>query len=289
MQCQPGRTYLSIQSGEKPSVTMAYGEVHKIIISDEPPVNHDDLFTTNMGEKVASMRQVLNRTFQGISTQYTGISGSNQFLNLTMYQTPYPSWYGYTANGRHTANTQSGTPATAGFNFCPTTPFHYVAACFGGMRGSMQWHFNVDTTASGVVPSDLHVTRWVNGFNTGNYAESNATVTATASNIPSVVADYGYNAGGALTNTRTNTGLSVLAPFYNQYRWISTSPWTGNTGNSSDSSDRNNLRLRMYFYPSSANPNQVRVDRYYSIGPDFTFLFFLAAAPYSILSSVTPA
>lgn len=286
---QSGRTYLAIQSGEKSSMEMAYGDVHQIVISDQRPVNHDDLFTTNMGEKVASLRQVLQRTCQGVSNQYVGVNGTNQFASLVMYQTPFPCWYGYSATGRHTANTQSGTPATAGFNFCAVTPWHYVAACFAGMRGSMQWHFNVDTTASAVVPSHMSVTRHTNSFNVGNYNETDTLATITVNNVPNAVLDSDYAEGGALTNTRTNTGLSVLVPFYNANRWISTSPWTGDTGNSSDSSDRNNIRLRINYYPSAANPTNPRIDRYFSIGPDFTFLFFLAAAPYSVLSSVTPA
>jgi len=285
---QNGRTHLTVQSGTRAEGALAYGDVHQIVISDQRPENHDDTFLVYMGEKVSSMRQVLNRTNQAYSTQYVGIDGGQQYVNLTLYQTLYPAWFGYTTTGHHSAKNQAGT-ADVRFNFTPPTHFHDVVACFAGMRGSMQWHYNLDTTASAVVPSHMAVTRHNLVINTGNYAETNYLATVTTNNVPQQVADTDYSAGAALTNTRTNTGLSVLAPFYNQNRFVSTSYWTGDTGSNLDLSDRMNLRLRMTYYPNTGNPNALRVDRYFSVGPDFQVFFFLAAAPYALITNVTPS
>ncbi len=284
---QPGRTFLVPQSGYRPMVTMSYGDTKQIHVSDETPQNHEMLFLTNMGEKITSMRQLINRTNQGIST-FWNVSGGNQFTMLQAYQTPFPSWYGYTGNGRQQAISQFGA-STIGFNFCSVTPWHMLAACFAGMRGSMQWHYNIDSTSSNVVPSAMTVTRHVNSFTAGNYAETTAVATVTANNIANATVDTSFPSGGALTNTRTNTGLSVLAPFYNQNRFIGSDSSTGDFGFSGNGSHRNNLRLRITYFPSTAAVNYVRVDRYFSAGPDFQFLFFLAASPYWVLPSVTPA
>ncbi len=284
-QC-PEYTFLTVQSGEAP---LQYGDTHHITVSDEQPKTHPDTFLVHMGEKVTSLRQMINRTQFAWSTQYLALDNTKALTELRSYQNTYPPWYGYDTWGHHTANTQSGTPATALFNYCPNTPWHMAAACFAGARGGIQWHFNVDQGNSAVVPAHFAVTRHVPTYSTNNYAEVDNIATLSANNAPAQLRDTDYPAGGALTNVRTNTGLSVLAPFYNQYRFITDLRRAGGVGRSDEGSDAMGLRVKLVYYPSTANPGPVRIDRYFSAGPDFQFLFFLCASPYIRLSSPTPA
>jgi len=90
-----------------------------------------------------------------------------------------------------------------------------------------------------------------------------------------------------LTNTRTQTSLSVAAPMYSRYKWQLNSPEFGTTGTTFDDSNQDNLFLEIFTQPANNfDPDELILHSYVSAGEDFSLQFFLNVP--SLYSTNTP-
>jgi len=241
-----------------------------------------------MGESVQSLRVLLRRSHY-INTERTYVNGvadnSATFFKFTM--TKYPPSSGFDPLGIHEAVAPiSGLDEP--YNFTTINPYTWLAGCFVGQRGSMIWHFN------GGSDSHLDVMR-VRRVTESAVASAVATRNITTNIVSStfsgtargMLSRGGAGASGmSLVNQKTQTGLSVLIPQYNKYRFVSPSPVYATFGQTAD--DTSNERVELDIISSNrVNDNIGYVERYSSIGTDFNFFYFLNTPPRYIYASPT--
>jgi len=238
-------------------------------------------FLVNHGETIKSLRQILRRTTLS-RTSNTSSGLTDPFIFQTQFFDRRPIYYGYDPNGINTG--LSTVAGTKNFNYSFNTPYNWTAPCFLSERGAHRWSINIDCpqNVSNVRTSRVFQTRtrvWT--------ASSVSGATPTSSGIAKLPLDRMWNglSGSTLNNQFTQTGISIEAPLYSQYRMISTSPNNIVTGNAIDGTDIDTLRLDFDTVVSSAlnDPGARTIVWYYhSIGTDFTFLKFMRVHPMAV-------
>jgi len=250
-----------------------------------PDVNQNLI---NFGETIRSLRTVLRRdsltAMQYIPT-FVGTFGTY----WRKFFTKFPLAYGYDPNGIHLANGfVSGT--SKAINLVYPHPIPYLLPAFVGVRGSVNWTFNLDTRTP---VANLKVSRYPEG--TSNATGGAVVFSITGSAPTTSAAAFKYLAleqgggGTALTNQLTNTGLAVQCPMYTNYLFETTQPsrWTLTTAGDGSFYDAFVLEL---------TTNSVDVDwtsgclwQYAGIGTDFNPVFFLnVPSYYSYIGTITP-
>jgi hypothetical protein len=245
--------------------------------STPPPPNR---YLVNMGESVQSLRVLLRRSHY-VNTERAADTNaaddSSTFYKFTM--TKYPPSSGYDPNGMHQAiGLVSGL--TTDYNFTTINPYTWLSACFVGQRGSMIWHFNVshpihvDVIRARRVTETTVTTRTALRNITTNICSSSFSATARG-----MLTRGGVGASGlSLINQKTQTGLSVLFPQYNKYRFVSASPSNAVFG--IDEDDTENEKIELDIITSNKTDNTITwYERYCSIGTDFNFFYFLNVPP----------
>lgn len=244
---------------------------------------HDDLLPQIFGgEAIKSMRNILRRAVATAPVPIRPVSGStsgsdwNQVYSRN--QGPLPDTQGFDPSGWATATGPiSGVPEPCSYGYF--SAFSLMVPCFIGYRGSMIWHFNMQTQNK--VQKVHQVQRRVSlrgTVDTGTiYSTADSGVTGMIKNMV-----YGIpeGAGGqSLTNCETQTGLQVLMPFYSNLRMRSTDPTHWINGTSTDGSDYDTYTYNTVACPQedSAPLQSAVLMRYYGIGPDFNLFFFLNA------------
>ena len=251
--------------------------------STPPPPNR---YLVNMGESVQSLRVLLRRSHY-VNTERAADTNaaddSSTFYKFTM--TKYPPSSGYDPNGMHQA-----TGLVSGFdedyNFTTINPYTWLAACYVGQRGSMIWHFNVghpihvDVIRARRVTETTVTTRAALRNITTNICSSSFSATARG-----MLTRGGAGASGlSLINQKTQTGLSVLFPQYNKYRFVSASPSNAVFG--IDEDDTENEKIELDIITSNKTDNTITwYERYCSIGTDFNFFYFLNVPPRYIYAN----
>jgi hypothetical protein len=280
LQCEEV-TKWEVQSADE----IKYDNVEQIITGGQPGSDEDTKFLVNMGERIVSLRTLLRRTVFSYSTQVPADTTSFASL-IRMYQTNYPPWYGYDSNGRNSAKGTYVPGSNFNFNYVTTTPFQWIGRAFVGMRGAMMWSYNVDTVGTDSVLSSVRMYRNMNTINTGNYLNVDTVATGSTSSALSrfYLVDSGTG-GSTLTNQVTNTSLQACLPDYNYARFHWLDPASGSLGFTADGSAYQNAALELKLKPTGATKpvGNIRVDKYFSIGPDFTFFFYLCAPPWTWL------
>jgi len=256
-----------------------------------PPV--EDRYLINMGENVKSLRTLLRRSVY-INTERGADNGAadDSATYYRMYMSKYPPFLGFDANGIHGAQQIVGATTDVGYNFTTTHPYTFISPCFVGQRGSTIWHFNVRSPEH---VDSIRVRRVPRIYNAPlNRADLRQLTTNIVNSSYSNTARGGYSrgsacsGGAALINQKTQTGLSVLFPQYNEFRFVGTYPSTAVFGTSTDSTTNELAALEMV--TSNKNDNTiVSYDRYFSVGTDFTLFCFMNVPPRYLQATPTAA
>lgn len=250
------------------------------------------LYRMNFGECVRSLRLLLHRANScWIYRDFTTASSSG-FSYWKFRFGKLPPHPGFDPNGIHTVTALVGA-GTKPYNYINTLPVHWILPAFVGYRGSGVWTFNPLQGGASPLPH-LEVTR--TPLNSMIMSESASSITATGMTKSVGAASY-YNtmpntaAGTALTNQTTNSGLSVLCPNYNNYRFNSTAP--GNTtvapstGSSAyDGSDYDSFLAAAVVNAASPPITTLSIERYWHGGPDLNPVFFLNVPTRYVQTSV---
>nr|QUS52722.1 hypothetical protein 2 [Mute swan feces associated picorna-like virus 19] len=240
----------------------------------EPTVPPRDINLIYMGENVTSLKQLLRR-HSYVGPTVFGADTTSRYSVLTMARNRLPLYYGFDPNGIHTADEIIGA-ATAPFNFVHPTPFNWISRCFRACRGSVSWQFN---TASSTPISSTKVLRKPDLTTVGEYASS-ATVAISLTGSATIRRCMELTAAGAtgqsLTHQLTQTGLSVIVPYYSRYRFRNCGARYRTLGQSADDSDIDNFTYEGIISPDNGqHGDDPRIDSYFGIGPDFDFHFFV--------------
>lgn len=235
----------------------------------------------NFGEDVRSMRTLLRRTtFHGVlapNTQSTFAAGATRSNFSKLYRNIYPVSYGFDPLAPTTANgivVPGATPA----NFVNITPYTWLTAAFLGQRGSMMYSFDsLDATQD-------HTYWGVTRLNEPFVSRSDfLSQSSTGTNDQRKLTDYLLSGvtGMSLQNEKTQTGLQVLVPFMNKYRFVDTDPSKRVYGSGDDDSENNNFVVEggtIICNSGSASRavfNYAQVAEHHCIGADFSLLYFL--------------
>jgi hypothetical protein len=276
-------------------------------VQSEEVFTHDDetnidgqIAGITVGESVASLRPLLHRaTFwitqccgqyvtggDAVNPTFVGI-GLNRAVNLLP---KIPTTFGYDSSfGMNWAESLLAAPEPRAYTFCRPHPLDWVLNAFVGYRGSTVIHVNVhgESRDNTSLATGLSVSRYFGGYiiNATNQNRNSSTSTAACaypSNVARAATTGSPNRiptghrGISLTNQRTQAGVSVVVPQYNQGRFYPA--FTAYRQN--DNGDTENVRVDTTFKSTVAGAITVSwpyMDLYYAAGVDFNPVFFLSA------------
>lgn len=256
------------------------GLVARNIVVGTPTVPHPDRFAQNFGERIVSMRSLLQRSSLAESIPLDN-PASGQYAVFRQLFGRIPLYFGYDPGGINTANKQGS--GTYPFNFVPIHPLPEILAMFKAYRGSVHHHFNIDGGRYESI-DNMFVYRHGNNRSAADRKGAYKTTLAAGANIDSRwrFLNTTYNpigsGGGAITSQRNNNSLSVSIPDFNRFNFSFCSPYFCTTGNEGDASDKNTYGFVLKLKPNttgSADTSGVIVNRFVSVGSDFTPLFFI--------------
>ena len=226
------------------------------------------------GEYISSVKQLMRRTCRSFTTFNLNDTGSRLAL-LTCHINRLPLYNGFDMDGIHNADEVVGAAQSA-YNFVYNVPMNWIGCCFIGNRGSVNWTFNVINKSA---VSEFSVTRKPDLLTIAKYSKVTAlgNIIDKSQGIQELwSATQSGLAGMSLTNTRTQTGLSVVAPMYTSHRFFGCSPSQRTLGVDYDNSDRSGIEVLAKIAPADTmNAKYVNIDGYVAIGADFAFHFFL--------------
>jgi hypothetical protein len=254
----------------------------------------DHIYDISMGERIASVRELLRRAeFLNTERVFDATSGTSSNI-YTFMHTKWPQAPGYSPTGIHGGQQINGAGTDSNYNYVQSTNFNLIAPCFVGQRGSMIWHYNLHNVDPASV---MNVRRqYTNVFN-GTAITTRSGLRQITTNIlatsfsntarTSVSRRKQTSAGTALVNQRTQSGLSVLYPHYNKFRFCTTNPRNSTYGSPIDDSIDEKFALEIII--PNKNGNFSGYDRYFSIGPDYNPFFFVNVPPKFIYGPATAA
>jgi hypothetical protein len=250
----------------------------------------DSVYDQVFGEKVVSMREQLHRSSLAFTHGWSNAGGIACKLITRIPLKHVPVFCGNVDNGWYSASINGG--ANQRVNFCKHHPINLITSCFAGYKGSVNVSVNIDHSASASLVSSLTAYRLANGGSliAGERAPQTFLV-ATAGTSQVANAQFsnlffdGGRAGQALTNTLTNTGLSVNLPYYTNSGFLISNVATpyANTDTLS-AGNRDWFRVEVRCDKTAADVNDLTANVFYSTGPDFDCVFFVNVPPFWIRS-----
>lgn len=281
------------------TVGVAQSDVHY----DDAAESHDiapsgkakNLYHNVFGERVSSFREYMHRS--SLSFVYnpvnTGATAGVGVVRVPVKRIPPPP--GVYNNGWWLGTTSSGAGQTVFYT--KMHPIVGLGACFMGYKGSVNLTINVDQPNTNNDVDTLCVYRVANGDALSAAARTPqafslfTTVGSSAVNVrDGLLSTDAGRAGIALTNTKTNTGLSVQLPFYSSAAFSLFNPF--NEYNNQDTlTDTNddwwNIEWKYNKAATATTATGSLTSVYYATGPDFDFVYFINV-PVLNLVSVTP-
>jgi hypothetical protein len=259
--------------------------------TDEVPgpvsISNDDdrQYLTNWGEPVSSIRLLLRRSTLVDVQSFDGAGTTDLLGEFRIYQTRYPPPPGYDPNGYGKAKGVIVPATTFNYNFTSMNYYSYFAPAFFAQRGAMRWHYNVinsgasDNTSYGVIRMPQRTLSAGNNSYVTLVANTSTNNSLAAGSFANNARSWG-NSGLALTNGKTQTGMSAEMPMLTSYRFQSTNPLDLTLGTSNDGSDRDCYYFFLRVSPKvDGTLNPKYVERYCSIGTDFNLYMFLSVPP----------
>lgn len=263
----------SLQSDEY----VDYNDNSDHLLTDGKPVAHPNRFLINMGEQILSLRQILRRTSLSRGMTFGTDTSSRMAIMQTTYS-PQPLYRGYDPNGINTAVGTLAPGSNFPYNFVMVTPYNWIAPCFSGYRGSINWHINYDNRA---FSDHIRTIRYPYTQTTGDY-NNTTTLAVAGTNSTSarfyVVALNAGATGSSLSNQKTQAGHSINFPQYSAFRYLTTAPQYVTLGVSGDGSNLERVRTEFSVKPSYNTDTVMTsstVELYSNIGPDFNLVFFV--------------
>jgi hypothetical protein len=259
------------------------------------PSGEGDLYKEVFGERIVSMREYLHRSSVSFVYQHeqtgTEVGVAQNFIPIKRMP-PAPGVYN---NGWWTGTTTSGAGQRA--NYVYFHPLVAMSSCFVGYKGSVNVTVNVDQPSIVGGVDTLTVYRLAFGGSLaatsrrpGVAVIQNATLSSAAKARSSLLNTSSGRAGQALTNTKTNAGLSVNLPYYARSGFALCNMYNEYSNQDSlcdNNSDWWNIEWRYNKTNAATTSNGTQTTVYYASGPDFDLVFFVNV-PVLTLVSVTP-
>jgi hypothetical protein len=230
------------------------------------------------GETILSLRQILRRKVLSRTINWLSTIPTAYAFNLSNHPR-LPYYPGYDTNGIHVAvSNLDGLEKR--YNFVQNTPFTWVRHCYIGNRGSIVWTLNNgNTTAVGAygykrlpVEQDLSLPR------TQRTAVVDVNISM-GTRLEMTHTEFDANFAGAdFTATDTWAGVDTLVPMYSKFRMLPNNPVTASFGNPKFGTNVDGMQHFAYFASKTSTTNNNVYNsstESTSIGPDFSFIFYI--------------
>jgi len=272
-----------MDNGEVVSYFAPQSGLETLSTTDAP----DARYLMNMGEKVGTLRSVIQRRQLLLNLHARQVTSGNAQVNgVRLSRTP--PQFGYDPNGFHSMRKQDDATATVG-NFASVNALTWLWPGFVGVRGSLEYTLNSDSSAT---VGNIRMFRSGSENSPGIFAYTDAVSTDTQQ-----VAWYTNNmdpgtGGLALTNQRVNAGLTVSFPYYGMNTFqptniglgtvneIPDAQWSTTVGIARNATHRGLGRKYDSLIVEIIRPpgvNSVTATQLYvSAGTDFSFLWFIS-------------
>jgi hypothetical protein len=277
--------------------TLAAGPVQSGDLTDESEAFDTKIDMITTGESICSLRPLLHRTSYHSTHSFGQYKKSGGYMppgdQFTTNVLPrFPKGYGFSSYGLNWADSAL-VPASKKFNYCANHPLRWVTNCFLGYRGSTNLHINPISNKTDINFLDsVAISRYydteilnstlqnVNRFTVTNTFGNESTrnriaVTFTSSTVPRKSTGQ---SGMSLTNTRTQSALSVNVPQYIWTKFMLSNEIATRTTFTGGDEIFDNVEVNSTFSTTidgSAEQPWPFFDLYYAAGVDFNPLFFL--------------
>jgi hypothetical protein len=275
----------ALQSGDVAgSFNLATGNNNFSATMAETDDAGDPMTMVTMGESIVSIRQFLRR--DQMSYWLPLAFDDSNVLNVTNYRWPrFPLFSGEDPNGIQTTNVAEK------YNYVFNTHLNWMAPCYVGYRGSINWSVNLVNTypVSSIKIIRDAGSRTLGGFvGVGGISDGHSQLKGSAL-YPFAIGNPGLS-GMQLMNQNTQTGCRVQAPMYSRHRMMSCNPKTHTLGLTVDGSAYDNLvyKITTQPLPSGVNSKFAGGEYYVSAGTDFTFFMYLFVPTVYIYSDPEP-
>lgn len=261
------------------------GQVEEAFLNGDAPLRYDagaintplgTSYLVNFGEKITSARELVRRPVLHRVSWYPDNTTQDKFI-LSEGFSKLPLYPGYDPHGINSFKGVNATTTNFAFNCVNYTPMSWLNNCFVAMRGGTTWILNAD---AGSVQTSVRVIRKPTVSNTSPFTITTAGAivgTASANARLFIAAEQGLG-GFALTNQRTQDGISVFCPQYNNVKFISTKPGNVSYPTSYDSSSYESYLVERSYTSKHTGAGVANTLWWYTAaGHDYVPLFFLNA------------
>jgi hypothetical protein len=263
--------------------------------SAAPGDKASNLYKSIFGERIVSFRDVLHRSslsFVYNEVNSDALAGLGRNIIPVKRLPPPPGVYN---NGWWTGIIGGNTQRLFYTKFHPILA---VGSCFVGYKGSVNITVNVDQPVLSTAVDTLTVYKVQNAsaLTSAERQPQDSVLyrtdlsAANATRIAITGVDAG-RAGMALTNTKTNSGMSVQLPYYSKTLFTLMNPY--NEYNNQDSltdadNDWWNIEWRHNKPANNTSLTGSMTSVYYATGPDFDFVYFLNVPTLTMVTVSTP-
>lgn len=275
--------------------------VPQSLVTTAPHADHDreqmgessgtdnNVFLEHMGERITNLRQIIRRSNYYANFAYPADNSAYEVMYRVTHKR-FPGGPGYVSNNFGWTATKADGTGSVGYSWAKMTTLFWISQCFIGHRGSIRWTYNGDLSKGPI--RTIKVNRRTQYEPNGSYKVYSSTVANNVNDWARFWSRYGDGgaAGLAVTNQRTNAGVSVSAPMYNMNLFESTSRkkyFQATSDSPDDGSSVQMINVEMHDVPDG-NGDIFYLSTYVSAGSDFTFLYYINAPTYWV-SAVYPA
>jgi hypothetical protein len=268
------------------------GEVAQTVVPVKPA---NSVYHQVFGERVSSLRQLLHRT--SLSFVHT-VGTTNTTPGMGVVRMPIkrmPPPPGVYNNGWWFGTTTTGPGQTVFYTMMH--PIVAITSCYIGYKGSVNVTVNVDQANTGTDIDSLSIMRLQDGagLTSGerrpnfNVLLNNAATPSTNARNAIRILDSGAT-GQALTNTKTNAGLSAQLPYYSGAGFTVSDLYAEYSNTDALSDGKSDWWQVEWRYNKSSSVDSLQgnlTNVFYSTGPDFDAIYFINV-PILNLVVVTP-
>jgi hypothetical protein len=229
----------------------------------------------NFGEAIGSLRQLLRRSTL-ISVSTPPVNTTSPYCLFQKVFSKIPGLYGFDTGGINNARGLVATGSNFPINYSFMHPLGWILPAFVAYRGSTHWTFNATGNTTPI--ESMRVIRYNTPSRTnGESMQTAATGTQSANAAFFRANSFAGSSAQALTNQRTNAGLTVGCPMYTNFKFQSTNPANYTVPIATDGSIRDQFLLEAYLSGTGAGPTPANFSLwcYNAIGVDFNAHWFL--------------
>lgn len=271
-----------LQSGEVTEIPIG-DQATSVDIGPAAP-SPKERFLVNYGESVTNLRALLHRTFLHRSNMWVGDTTSTRVVFSQVFPR-LPFAYGFDPYGIHRAVGVVDAGVSKNFNFVNGGFFNWIARGFQAYRGGMVWTVNVEGNG---YCGTVRFTR--------DPASSLAFATNTDAHTFTNGADWARfctlkhqegTGGSALTNQRSQAGLTIVAPQYSPVKFVTLrEQYRGSPANAGDFSAYDMLKLEFDASGIDGKSASYPTATFYcSAAADANMLFFTGAPALKVYNA----